>query len=60
MVGVSIFLIYLILGLFVAFIVLIITMVATSGFKPPVCDRCGVRLRFAARFCARCGKPVQV
>lgn len=60
MVGVSIFLIYLILGLFVAFVLLIILTVATSGFKPAVCDRCGVRIRFAARFCARCGKPVRV
>lgn len=58
MVGVSVFLIYLILGLFAAFVLSMIVTVATSGFRTPTCARCGVERRLGARYCARCGKSV--
>lgn len=58
MVGVSVFLIYLVVGLFFALVIGIVLTVVTSALKLPACTRCGVPTRAAARFCARCGKPL--
>lgn len=58
MVGVSIFLVYLVIGLFFALVLGIVFTVVVSAFKLPTCTRCGVPTRAGARFCARCGRPL--
>lgn len=58
MVGVSIFLIYLVVGLFFALVIGLVLTIVISALKLPACPRCGAPTRAAARFCARCGRPL--